>query len=293
MTAPRQAVPAAADTLRIATWNINSIRTRAERVQQFLADEDVDVLALQETKVATDKFPAAPFEALGYEVAAWGDGQWNGVALLSRVGLEDVQRGFPDQPDFGDDGVPEPRAIGATTGGVRIWSCYIPNGRAVNAPHYAYKLRWLETIAQYAGSLLAAGPDAPVAFVGDWNVLPLDTDAWDPTAVSEDGVYLTPAERQALGLMEKAGYEEITRRFIPAEHTYTFWDYRQLRFPRNEGMRIDFAFCSPALADRATGARIARDQRKGPKPSDHVPVIVDVAAPADPGTRDPRPGHVG
>ena len=274
--------------LRIATWNVNSIRTRIERVQAFLKVQNVDVLALQETKCATDKFPAEPFAADGYEVAAWGTGQWNGVAILSRVGIEDVERGFPGQPGFGEGGASddgdrknagdqlEPRAIGATCAGVRIWSCYVPNGRAVGVPHYEYKLRWLQAISSYAGQLHAADPKAPVAFVGDWNVIPLDADAWDPAQVSADGVYLTPAERDALKLMQSAGYEEVSRRFIPAEHTYTFWDYRQLRFPRNEGMRIDFAFCSPALAARVTGVLIDRDERKGHKPSDHVPVIVDV-----------------
>ena len=262
--------------LRIATWNINSIRMRTDRVLEFLSTENIDVLAIQETKCATDKFPAAPFADAGYTAAAWGTGQWNGVAILSRVGLDDVQRGFPGQPGFGDGGALEPRAIGATCAGVRIWSCYVPNGRAVGVPHYEYKLRWLEAIASYAQGELTSDPQAPVAFVGDWNVIPLDSDTWDPTQVSADGVYLTPAERHALGLMQAGGYEEVTRRFIPAEHTYTFWDYRQLRFPRNEGMRIDFAFCSPSLAARANGVLIDRDERKGSKPSDHVPVILDI-----------------
>ena len=266
------------EKLRIATWNINSIRMRTDRILEFLDTENIDVLAIQETKCTTEQFPAAPFAAKGYTAAAWGTGQWNGVAILSRVGMNDVQRGFPGQPGFGDGDALEPRAIAATCAGLRIWSCYVPNGRAVGVPHYEYKLRWLEAIASYASVELAAHRQEPLAFVGDWNVLPRDTDAWDPAQVSVDGVYLTPAERHALGLMQDAGYEEVTRRFIPEEHAYTFWDYRQLRFPRNEGMRIDFAFCSPSLADRVTGVQIDRDERKGRKPSDHVPVILDIAA---------------
>jgi len=261
--------------MRIATWNINSVRTRVERAVDLLERENLDVLALQETKVKDAMFPTAPFLEAGYEVAHHGVNQWNGVAIVSRVGIEDVEAAFPGQPGFGEEPAVEARALGATCGGVRVWSLYVPNGRELDHPHYVYKLEWLARLRHVAGSWLEADPQAQVALVGDWNVAPLDTDVWDP-AVFEGRTHVSPAERAAFAAMADAGYVEASRELLPAEHTYTYWDYQQLRFPRNEGMRIDFTYLSPALRARTTGATILRNERKGKGASDHVPVILDV-----------------
>lgn len=261
--------------VKLATWNINSIRARADRAVAFLERSDVDVLALQETKCTAAQFPAALFEAAGYEVAAWGLNQWNGVAIVSRVGLDDVALGFPDQPAFGaEEPVVEARALGATCGGVRVWSLYVPHGRAVGDPHYVYKLAWLDQLRAHAAGWLADDPAAQIALVGDWNVAPLDTDVWD-TAMFD--THISPPEREAFARFAEAGFTEVTRTHVPVDRTYTYWDYQQLRFPRNEGMRIDFAYVTPALAARTTGVVIDRNERKGKGASDHVPVILDLA----------------
>ncbi len=260
--------------MRLATWNINSVRARVDRAIAFLERTGTDVLALQETKCADAQFPVAPFEAAGYEVAHVGVNQWNGVAVVSRVGLDDVETSFPGQPAFGEK--VEARALGATCGGVRVWSLYVPHGREVGDPHYAYKLRWLDELRARAAGWLADDPAAQVALVGDWNVAPLDTDVWD-VAYFAGKTHVTPAERDAFAAFGAAGYTEVTREAIPGEHTYTYWDYQRLRFPRNEGMRIDFAYLSPAARARVTGVTIDRDERKGKGASDHVPVVVDLA----------------
>lgn len=262
--------------MRLATWNINSIRARTERAVSFLERSGVDVLALQETKCKDEQFPREPFEALGYQVATAGFSQWNGVAIVSRVGIEDVEVGFPDMPTWGDPAVAEARALGATCGGVRVWSLYVPNGREIDDPHYVYKLDWLARLRDAAAGWLAADPELPVALVGDWNIAPLDTDVWDP-AWFAGRTHVTPAERAAFTALAEAGLTEVSRAHVPAEHTYTYWDYQQLRFPRNQGMRIDLTYASPALAARVTGVTIVRDERKGKAPSDHVPVVLDIA----------------
>ncbi|PZR53578.1 exodeoxyribonuclease III [Xylanimonas oleitrophica] len=276
--------------MRIATWNVNSIRARVDRVVAFLERSGTDVLAIQETKCRDDQFPYLAFEAAGYEVAHVGFSQWNGVAVISRVGIEDVAPAFPGQPGFakpattgdgelpGDapDPVHEARALGATCGGVRVWSLYVPNGRAVDDPHYTYKLAWLEALRAQAAGWLAHDPAAQVALVGDWNVAPLDTDVWD-VSVFEGSTHVTPAEREAFAAFAGAGYREVSREHLPAEHTYTYWDYKQLAFPKNKGMRIDFTWASPALAARVGAVTIDRDERKGKGASDHVPVILDLA----------------
>jgi len=259
--------------MRLATWNINSIRAREERALAWLERTETDVLALQETKCTDAQFPRAAFEAAGYEVATCGYSQWNGVAILSRVGLDDVELGFPGQPAFGEVPAAEARAIGATCGGVRVWSLYVPHGRAPDDPHYAYKLAWLEALRGQAAGWLDADRTAQIALVGDWNVAPLDTDVWDVT-VFEGGTHVSPPERAAFAAFAAAGYVEVTRRHLPEERRYTYWDYQQLRFPRNEGLRIDFAYGSPALAARVTGVTIDRNERKGKGASDHVPVIL-------------------
>jgi exodeoxyribonuclease III len=265
--------------MRLATWNVNSIRSRVDRTLAFLERTGTDVLALQETKCTDAQFPREAFEAAGYEVATFGVSQWNGVAVVSRVGLDDVERGFATQPSFGEEPVLEARALGATCGGVRVWSLYVPHGRTVGHPHYAYKLDWLARLHDEARGWLApttGDPDAQVALVGDWNVAPRDTDVWD-LAVFADQTHITPPERAAFAAFESAGYTEVTRVHVPEDRRYTYWDYQRLRFPRNEGMRIDFAYVSPAVAARTTGVSIERDERKGRAPSDHVPVVLDLA----------------
>lgn len=262
--------------MRLATWNVNSVRTRVDRVIAFLERSGTDVLAMQETKCKDEQFPREAFEAAGYEVVTSGFSQWNGVAIASRVGIADVEHAFAGQPGWGEDPVTEARALGATCGGVRVWSLYAPNGREIGDPHFEYKLRWLEALQQEAGRWIGEDPSLPVALVGDWNVAPLDTDVWD-IALFAGRTHVTPAERDAFAAFGAAGYTEVSREHVPAEHTYTYWDYQQLRFPRNEGMRIDFTWASPALAARVTGASIERNERKGKAPSDHVPVVLDIA----------------
>lgn len=281
--------------MRLATWNVNSLRTRLDRVLAFLERSGTDVLALQETKCRDDQFPYAVFEAAGYTAAHVGTSQWNGVAILSRVGLEDVAKAFPGQPGFAKqaaavpdaEGEPlldtllelppqvEARAIGATCGGVRVWSLYVPHGRALADPHYTYKLAWLEALRDAAQEW--AVPDAQVALVGDWNVIPLDTDVYDPVAFAGH-THVSPAERDAFAAFGAAGYTEVSRELLPGEHLYTYWDYQQLAFPKNRGLRIDFAYVTPALRARTTGVIIDRNERKGKGASDHVPVIVDLAS---------------
>lgn len=260
--------------MRITTWNVNSIRTRVDRVIAYLERSGTDVLAMQETKCRTDQFPYAAFEEAGYEVAVAGLNQWNGVAIASRVGLENVATSLDNQPLFGKEGqepVLEPRAIRATCDGVDVWSLYVPNGRSNTDPHYAYKLEFLRNVAAQGRADLEADPSRQIALVGDWNVAPQDEDVWD-LSVFRDELYVTEPERAALASVVEAGFTEKTREFTgPA---YTFWDYQRLRFPKNEGMRIDFIHCSPALADRVGSADIDRDERKGKGSSDHVPVSV-------------------
>jgi exodeoxyribonuclease III len=259
--------------MRLATWNVNSIRTRVDRVLAFLESSGTDVLAMQETKCRDDQFPALAFEAAGYEVAHHGLSQWNGVAVASRVGLEEIEIGFPGMPTWGEPAAAEARAIGVTCDGVRVWSLYVPNGRTLQDPHYRYKLEWLEALRAAAGGWLTADPDAELALVGDWNIAPLDSDVWD-MSVFEGATHVSEPERAAFRALEDAGFAEVTRTFAPQQ--YTYWDYQRLRFPRNEGMRIDFIHASPELAAHVVGAAIHRDERKGKAPSDHVPVVIDI-----------------
>jgi exodeoxyribonuclease III len=267
--------------MRVATWNVNSIRARTARVVDWLQREDVDVLALQEIKCRDDQFPHEAFEAAGYEVATHGFNQWNGVAVASRIGLAEVVRDFPGMPGFGKPGpdgtLPaEARAMGVTVGdGIRLWSLYVPNGRELGHPHYDYKLDWLRRLAEDVHDWLAAEPDLPLALMGDWNIAPLDEDVWDMAAF-EGSTHVSKPEREAFARFESLGLADVVRPRIPTG--YTYWDYKQLRFPRNEGMRIDFVLGSRAFADRVTGVGIHRNERKGDAPSDHVPVVVDLEA---------------
>ena len=262
--------------MRIATWNVNSIRSRVDRVGAWLERSNCDVLAIQETKAKEEQFPTDRLTALGYEIARHGLNQWNGVAILSRVGLTDIEVGFPGMPPYGDPLAPEARAIGATCGGVRVWSLYVPNGRALGDPHLDYKLDWLERLRLAAGGWLSTDPSAQIALMGDWNIAPKDEDVWD-MAVFAESTHVSPPERAAFQAILDAGYTDVTRPHTPGPGVYTYWDYTQLSFPKRHGMRIDFVLGSPALNSRVEGAMIDREERKGKGASDHAPVIVDLA----------------
>ena len=261
--------------MRIATWNVNSIRSRIDRVEALLERHDIDVLALQETKAREDQLPLMGLQSLGYEVAAAGYNQWNGVAIVSRVGLEDVQVGFPEMPVWEE--VAEARALGVLCGakdgaaGVRIWSLYVPNGRKVDDPHYFYKLEWLARLRDAA----VTWTDEPIALVGDWNIAPLDEDVFDIAQFAKS-THVTKPERDAFHAFLDAGYVDVVRPHTPGPEVYTYWDYYRQRFERNRGMRIDFVLASPPLAERVTTGRIDRDERAGKGASDHAPVIVDI-----------------
>lgn len=261
--------------MKFATWNINSVRARQDRLVAFLERSDVDVLAVQETKATDEQFPAAAISALGYDVAHHGFSQWNGVALISRVGIENVRVGFPGIPQFGEPPVAEARAIGATCGGIDIWSLYVPNGRALEDPHYLYKLEWLAALAWFTAGELTANPDRQLALCGDFNIAPQDEDVWDMQSF-EGSTHVSASERTAFGNLLDSGLSDVVRPLHPGPGVYTYWDYQRLRFPRREGMRIDFALASAALARRVTGATIDRQERKGKGASDHAPVIVEL-----------------
>jgi exodeoxyribonuclease-3 len=266
--------------MRVATWNVNSIRTRVGRVVDWLVREDIDVLGMQEIKCKPEQFPAEAFEEAGYELQIHGLNQWNGVAFASRVPLTDVTTSFEGMPGFlkGQEGPDQPleaRAMGVTAEGIRLWSLYVPNGRALDDAHYAYKLDWLAALAADTQRWLGNDPALPLALMGDWNVAPLDSDVGDPTFVQGVSTHISPAERAAFAAFETVGLSDVVRPRVP--EGFTFWDYKQLRFPRNEGMRIDFIMGSDAFAELVTDASIHRNERKGDAPSDHVPVVVDLA----------------
>ncbi|WP_343995391.1 exodeoxyribonuclease III, partial [Nocardioides dubius] len=258
--------------MRIATWNVNSLRSRIGRVEAFLERHDVDVLALQETKAKEEQLPLMGLQSMGYEVAASGFSQWNGVALISRVGLDDVTVGFPEMPHFGEPAAAEARAIGAICGGVRIWSLYVPNGRKIDDPHYTYKLQWLERLRAASGEWLGE----QTALVGDWNIAPRDEDVFDMRQF-RNSTHVTPRERAAFQSFLDDGFVDVAREHTPGPDSYTYWDYYRQRFERNRGLRIDFVLGSPALAARVTHAFVDLDERNPAlgdgKPSDHAPVV--------------------
>lgn len=257
--------------MRIATWNVNSITARLPRLLAWLESTGTDVLCLQETKCTAEQFPHDELRELGYEAAVNANGRWNGVALLSKVGLEDVVMGLPGGPDY--EGVQEPRAVSATCGPARVWSVYVPNGREVGHAHYAYKLGWFEAL-KTAVAEDAAGP-RPFAVLGDYNVAPTDEDVWDP-AVFVDSTHVTPAERAALSALREAGLSDVVPRPLKYDRPYTYWDYRQLCFPKNRGMRIDLVYGNAPFAKAVSDAYVDREERKGKGASDHAPVVVDL-----------------
>lgn len=266
--------------MRIATWNVNSIRARVDRVVDWLVASDIDVLAMQETKCKDEQFPRAAFEAAGYDIVAHGLNQWNGVAFASRLPMTDASVGFDGMPGFlkgheGDDAPAEARALGVTVDGVRLWSLYVPNGRALDDPHFGYKLRWLEALQKSARAEIAANPLVELALMGDFNIAPFDDDCGDPTMIPGVSTHISPVERERFAAFDTVPVTDVIRPLQP--EGFTYWDYKQLRFPRNEGLRIDFILGSPAFADRVVDGFIDRDQRKGDAPSDHVPVVVELS----------------
>ncbi len=256
--------------MRIVTWNVNSIGARIDRVAAWLEVQRPDVIALQELKCTTQAFPSAPVEALGYRVEALGDGRWNGVALLSKSPMTEVVRHLPQQPPY--EGNVEPRAIGATIDGVRVWSVYVPNGRELEHEHFAYKLQWLGCLKQ---TVAAEAATIPYAVIGDFNIAPTDDDVWDP-AVFAGSTHVTPEERATLTALAEVGLREVVPRSLKGQ-PYTYWDYRQLAFQKGMGMRIDLIMANRAFHERVTDAWIDREERKGKGASDHAPVVVELS----------------
>ena len=264
---------AGSEHLVLATWNVNSIVPRMPRLLEWIEGLRPDVVCLQETKLADEKLPRLELSGLGYDVVAAGQGAWNGVAILSRVGIDDVSVGLSG--DEGWEGAVEARAIGATCGPLRVWSLYIPNGREPGHPHYAYKLRWLAALDSVAAAELQRGEDLVMA--GDFNVAPTDADVWDPQAFV-NSTHVTPAERAALQRLVELGLHDVIPRPLKYDTPFTYWDYRAGNFHKNMGMRIDLVYVSPGLAPRVRDAYIDREMRKGKLPSDHAPVVVEFGA---------------
>lgn len=246
--------------MKVATWNVNSLTARWPRVEQWIVEHQPDVLLIQETKQSDAKFPFAAFEALGYDSAHYGHGQWNGVAIISRCGLDDVHQGL------GDD--VEARFIGATCARLRVYSCYVPNGRALDDPHYQYKLRWLAKLRD----LLAAREVAqPVLIGGDFNIALSDLDVYDPAAL-EGMTHVSEPERAAMRAVLSTNLVDLVRSATD-EPSFTWWDYRNGAFHRGWGLRIDYLLADSATAALVRTVVVDRDARKGEKPSDHVPVV--------------------
>ncbi|HET9731550.1 MAG TPA: exodeoxyribonuclease III [Acidimicrobiales bacterium] len=257
-------------TLRVATWNVNSLRARLPRVEEWLGYARPDVLCMQETKVTDAAFPAMAFSALGYECAfRGGDGRWNGVAVVSRVGLEDVCYGFADDTEDA-----ECRFLAATCAGVRVASVYVPNGRSVDSEHYQAKLNWLEQLGRHLRE--SCEPDRPLAVCGDFNVAPDDRDVYDP-ARFVGSTHTSEAERAAVRELIDWGLVDVFRQLRPEPHLYTWWDYRAGDFHSHRGMRIDLVLATQVLASKATWTLVDRNARKGKQPSDHAPLLVDFA----------------
>ena len=256
--------------VRIATWNVNSVKQRLPRLLPWLDERRPDVVCLQETKLADDAFLdllGTELEARDYAVALHGEAAWNGVAILSRVGLDDVVPGVAGAPGFPH---PEARAVSATCGGIRMVSVYVPNGRVPDSEHYQYKLAWLASLRE----MVAAGPEATIV-CGDMNIAPTDDDVFDPDAYVGQ-THVTQPERAALQELESLGLRDVVRDRWPNERVFTYWDYRAGMFHQDLGMRIDLVLASPTVADRVQAAWVDRKARKGKGPSDHAPVIVDL-----------------
>ena len=256
--------------MRIATWNVNSVKQRIPRLLPWLDQRRPDVVCLQETKLTDKAFEQLLGEDLagrGYALALHGEATWNGVAILSRIGLEDVVLGVPGAPGFPHA---EARAVSATCGGVRVHSVYVPNGRTPDSEHYHYKLAWLAALKATVGANLES-----TMVCGDMNIAPTDADVFDPKAYAGQ-THVTPAERAALADLQALGLRDVIRDRWPTERVFTYWDYRAGMFHQDLGMRIDLMLASASVASRARAAWIDRQARKGSGPSDHAPVIVDL-----------------
>ncbi len=277
--------------MRVATWNVNSLRARLEKVTWWLARAKPDVLLMQETKLADADAPREVFAGLGYELAHHGEGRWNGVAIASRCGIADVVSNFgeplrpagtPDVPD--DEPLAEARMVSAVCGDIRVVSVYVPNGRVVGSPFYEAKLAWLERLARWLGS--AGKPGDALVVGGDFNVAPEDADVWDPAAC-HGGTHVSGPERQAFARLCQWGLVDAYRLHHKEPGRYTWWDYRAGNFHKNVGMRIDHLLVTAPLAGRTRWAEIDREARKGkPVPSDHAPLVIDLDEPGcvfDPG----------
>ena len=256
--------------MRIATWNVNSVKQRVPRLLPWLDERRPDVVCLQETKLSDDAFLAllgGELERRGYAVALHGEAQWNGVAILSRVGMQDVVLGIPGAPGFPN---PEARAVAATCAGIRVHSVYVPNGRVPESEHYFYKLAWLESLR----AMVATSPGDMIV-CGDFNIAPTDDDVFDPVAY-EGQTHVTPPEREALTKLKSVGLHDLVREHWPTQRVFTYWDYRAGMFHKDLGMRIDLVLATSPLAGRVKAAWVDRHARKGTLPSDHAPVIVDL-----------------
>lgn len=258
--------------MRLVTWNVNSLKARLPRVEAWLAEVQPDVVCLQETKLADTAFPSLAFEALGYASVHCGQGQWNGVAILSRVGIDDVVTGFADGGPPDD----EARLITATCGGVRVSSVYVPNGRSPDHEQYRYKLAWLDRLVEHLTA--TCSPDEPVAVCGDFNIAPADIDVYDP-AKFVGATHVSGPERDALQRVLDWGMVDAFRQRYGDERLFSWWDYRAGDFHQGRGMRIDLVLVSRPLAGKVTWAVIDRNARKGQQPSDHAPVVVDLDVP--------------
>ena len=256
--------------MRIATWNVNSVKQRLPRLLPWLDQRKPDVVCLQETKVPDDVFTHLLGDALkdrGYTVGLHGEATWNGVAILSRVGLEDFAQGIPDAPGFPD---PEARAVSATCGGIRVVSVYVPNGRVPDSDHYRYKLAWMASLRDF----VAAGPTEQIV-CGDMNIAPTDEDVFSPEAYAGH-THVTQPERASLQELKKLGLRDVVRDRWPGRRVFSYWDYRAGLFHQDLGMRIDLILASAPVAERVQAAWVDRQARKGSGPSDHAPVFVDL-----------------
>jgi exodeoxyribonuclease-3 len=273
--------------MRIATWNVNSLKARQEKVSWWLERARPDVLLMQETKLADADAPVATFQKAGYELAHHGEGRWNGVAIASRSPITDVVTNFgePLHPPLSfdvhdDEPLAEARMIAATCGGVRVVSLYAPNGRKVDSQFYEAKLQWYERLARWLVS--AAKPTDPLVLGGDFNVAPEDADVWDPRAC-HGGTHVSPRERAAFTGLCRWGLVDAYRLHHPEPGRYSWWDYRAGDFHKNFGMRIDHLLVTQPLAGRVVASEIDREARKGkPIPSDHAPLVIDVDEPGHP-----------
>jgi exodeoxyribonuclease-3 len=276
--------------VRIATWNVNSLKARMERVEEWLADKTPDVLLMQETKLADEAAPAMPFSMAGYDLLHHGEGRWNGVAIASRVGIEGVVANFGDGPvrrspgadamaealeaEASEASADEARMVSAVCGGIRVVSIYAPNGRALDTPFYRAKLAWFDRLARWLRE--TQDPAEPLVIGGDFNVAPEDADVYD-MADFAGATHVSPPERKAMATLREWGLVDAYRLHHPEPGKFSWWDYRAGNFHKGLGMRIDHLYVTRSVAERCVGAEIDRDARKGKLPSDHAPVFIDLA----------------